>query len=227
MQKELVLLVIEQRIYRVGPLRMEVANLNLPSNVKVQIEHGRYEETFRRTLDAIHEKGEQLAPTFCFVDPFGYSDAPMDLTGEFLQFRRTEVLVYLPLPFIARFVGLPGQERALNSLFGTDAWRSAIEMAGDERRTFLHDLFRDQLQLRGSRWVRLLEMQRGPGNGYHVFFGTSNELGLAKMKEAMWKADPVTVQRFTDSTQSDHLVHFDQGVDTAPLHLALRERFKS
>jgi hypothetical protein len=75
--------------------------------------------------------------------------------------------------------------------------------------------------------VRSFEIQSGHGTGYHLFFGTNNELGLARMKEAMWKADPVTGQRFTDSTESDQLVLFEQGVDTAPLLRALRERFKS
>jgi three-Cys-motif partner protein len=225
MKSEVVYLFIEERLDRVDHLRREIAKLELPANVKVQIEHGRYEAKFRSELEALQEEGKQLAPSFAFVDPFGYSDAPMDLTGQFLQFRRCEVLVYIPLPFIARFVGRQGQEQAMTSLFGTDRWRDAIAMDGDHRRAFLHDLFREQLRINGSRLVRSFEIQSGQGNGYHLFFGTNNELGLARMKEAMWTADPVAGQRFTDSTQTDQLVLIDVEVDTAPLLRALRDHF--
>src|SRR5438445_3017606 len=85
MKSEVIYLFIEERRDRVEHLRSELSQLSLPENVKVDIEHGRYEQIFGSRLHALQEQGRELAPTFAFVDPFGYSDASMDLTGQFLQ----------------------------------------------------------------------------------------------------------------------------------------------
>lgn len=225
MTSEIVYLFIEEREDRVDHMRQEIAAVAIPDNVKVHIEHGRYEDAFRARLEDIRDARRQLAPTFAFIDPFGYSDAPMDLTGTFLQFQRCEVLVYMPLPYVARFVGRNGQDAAMATLFGTDRWKHAIELAGGERRAFLHDLFRDQLLTHGSRFVRSFEIHAGPNRGYHLFFGTSNELGLEKMKEAMWSLDKAAGEAFSDSTNSNQMVLFEPELDTQPLLRTLRQRF--
>lgn len=225
MISEIVYLFIEEREDRIEHLRSEIAKLSLPDNVKVHLQHGRYEEIFGSRLQAIRANGRQLAPTFAFVDPFGYSDASMDLHGKFLQFHACEVLVYMPLRHVARFVTLPDQDRAMTSLFGTARWKEAAELSGDRRRNYLHDLFRDQLRANGSRFVRSFEIQSDPSHGYHLFFGTSHELGLEKMKEAMWSLDRITGQRFADSTTTGQLVLFEDGVDVHPLQAALEDHF--
>jgi three-Cys-motif partner protein len=225
MTSEIVYLFIEERGDRVAHLENELRSVSVPNNVRIRVEHGRYESVFRHRLAEIRQSGSQLAPTFAFVDPFGYSDAPMDLTGTFLQFQRCEVLVYMPLPHVARFVGRDGQESAMTSLFGSDAWKTAVRLSGAERRTFLHDLFRDQLVTHGSRYVRSFEIHAGSSHGYHLFFGTNNPLGLEKMKEAMWSLDRLTGQRFSDSTNGAQLVLFQPEVETEPLLAALRARF--
>jgi three-Cys-motif partner protein len=225
MNVEVVYLFIEERHDRVEHLRTEVAKLDLPENVQVEIAEGRYEALFRKELDDLQQAGKQIAPTLAFVDPFGYSDSPMDLTGQFLQFRRCEVLIYMPLSWVARFVSREGQDRAMTSLFGTDEWRRAVNLDGDERRRFLHDLFRDQVRDAGSRYVRSFEIHAGQGNGYTLFFGTNHELGLERMKEAMWKADPIAGQSFSDSTNTDQLTFIEPEVDTSRLLNDLHARF--
>jgi three-Cys-motif partner protein len=225
MTANVVYLFIEEREDRVDHLREELSRLTIPANVDVEVEQGRYEAIFRSRLAEIQAAGAQLAPTFAFVDPFGYTEAPMDLTGTFMQFQRCEALIYMPLPFVARFVSREGQERALCALFGTDRWREAIELDGPDRRSFLHDLFRDQMMWHGSRYVRSFEINAGHGNGYHLFFGTTHERGLEKMKEAMWSLDRLGGQSYSDSTDLDQLVLFQEEVDTGPLITALRSRF--
>src|SRR5690606_29674209 len=63
------------------------------------------------------------------------------------------------------------------------------------------------------------------GNSHFLFFGTGSKRGLERMKEAMWKLDPVDGQTFRDSTLVGQLVLFSVEVDTAPLFRALKERF--
>jgi hypothetical protein len=62
-------------------------------------------------------------------------------------------------------------------------------------------------------------------NSYVLFFGTNNDLGLRRMKDAMWKIDPVAGTRFRDSSNVDHPVLFDPRPDFARLETELRSRF--
>jgi three-Cys-motif partner protein len=225
MRAEVVYVFIEERQDRADYLSAEVAKLARPANVTVQIHRGKYQELFGPILSRLQQPGRRPVPTLAFVDPFGYSDAPMDLTGQFLQFHHCEVLIYMPLTAVAQHLSRAGQEVALNSLFGTDRWTEAIALRGNERLMFLHDLFRDQLRASGSTYVRSFEIRYGGANGYHLFFGTRNLLGLERMKEAMWKVDALTGQRYGDSTESGQLVLFQVEVDTAPLLAALKAQF--
>jgi three-Cys-motif partner protein len=98
---------IEEREDRLARLNAEVDKLRpgLPKNVRAEVIPGPYEQVFGQTLDQLAREGKTLAPTFAFVDPFGYSQASMKLSGQFLQFARCEVLIYFPLSYIARSSG--------------------------------------------------------------------------------------------------------------------------
>ena len=226
---ELVYAFIEENRGRAEHLELEIAGLGkLPDNVLWQVVHGNFEEVFREQLEELQERKQRLAPTFAFIDPFGYTDAPLDLTKSILQFERCEVLIYLPIPHINRWLSKPDQEPGLTALFGTDGWKEAIDLTGSARKTLLHDLFRDQLKREGGvKYVRSFEIINRQGtSGYHLFFGTNHEAGLALMKTAMWKIDPVEGQTFRDSTDSEQLVLLGEGEpDPAPLERALREHF--
>jgi three-Cys-motif partner protein len=226
---ELVYVFIEQDKRRAARLESEIEKLGkLPSNVTVQVIAEPYEDAFSDVLDDIEQRGAKLAPTFAFLDPFGYSDAPMTLTGRFLQFDRCEVLVYVPLRTVNRWLRREGQERAMTNLFGTERWAKAVAIEnGRERIDFLHDLFYDQLKSEcGLSYVRSFEIITAARNsGYNLFFGTNHELGLLKMKELMWDVDPVRGRRFKDSTKSQMPVLFEPEPDIDPLRKALRAHF--
>ena len=228
MPAQLVYAFIEEDGLRWERLKAEVAKLGpLPGNVTVDIQHGAFEEIFSGTLDHIEEKGTNLAPTFAFIDPFGYAQASMKLSGRFLQFERCEVLIYVPFPFIARFLTRAGQENALTTLFGTDEWKAARDLSGEARLQLLHDLFQAQLKNEcGLKYVRSFEIVTAhPNSGYHLFFGTKHELGLERMKDAMWGIDPEGGQRFADSTSHGQQTLFEPKPDLKPLRKAMIDHF--
>jgi three-Cys-motif partner protein len=226
---ELIYVFIEQDKRRVAQLEREIEKLGkFPANVKVQVIPEAYENAFSEVLDDLEGRGAKLAPTFAFLDPFGYSDAPMTLTGRFLQFERCEVLIYVPLRSVNRWLRREGQERAMTLLFGTERWAEAVAIEdGHERIRFLHDLFYDQMKTDcGLSYVRSFEIVTAARNsGYHLFFGTNHELGLLKMKELMWDVDPIRGRRFKDSTRSQEPVLFEPEPDLGPLRKALRAQF--
>ena len=150
----------------------------------------------------------------------------MSLTGQFLGFRRTEALFFLPLSFIHCFVGREGQENALTALFDSENWREAIPLKGEERSTFLLELFERQLQSQGRvEHVRSFQVRTSDGNDYRLVFATGHDRGLDIIKQAMWSVDPVAGTRYVAKTESEVL--FQSSVDTRPLVNALRAAFGS
>jgi len=228
-RSELVYVFIEEDGDRVARLNEEIAKLGkLPDNVVVHVIEGTFQDEFAEALDHVENSGGRLAPTFAFIDPFGYSDAPMSLSGRFLQFERCEALIYVPLRHLNRFLSMSSQENALNALFGTDEWKKARAMSGAARLRFLHDLFYRQLKDEcGLTYVRSFEIvsSANPAAGYTLFFGTKHEMGLLRMKESMWSIDPVEGQRYKDTTSSGMQPLFEQEVDPTPLRQAMIDHF--
>lgn len=222
-------LFIEHDRRRADTLHAEILALgDLPSNIDVRIEHGEFEPTFSSLLDQTTDGPYSLAPTFAFIDPFGYASASMALTGRLLNFPRCETLFFLPLSFLHRFVGRPGQEAAMASLFGCDDWRHAIALSGAERTAFLLELFERQLTLNASvAHVRSFQLRTQDGGDYRLVFALGHDKGLELAKDAMWKVDPIGGTSYAASTDSGQEVLFEPSelVDTGPLLDELRNRF--
>ncbi len=224
---EFLYLFIEHHTGRVARLREEISALGtLPTNVKVRIEHGEFESTFGALLDRITDHGRTFIPTFAFIDPFGYSTSSMSLTGRLLAFPRCEVLIFVPLSYVHRFVGRHGQDAALTSLFGCEDWRDAISLEGDERRAFLLSLFERQLAANPTvQHVRSFQLRTQDGNDYRLVFGVGHDRGLDLAKDSMWKVDPVAGTSYAATTETGQEVLFSPSVDTGALLSALRTRF--
>jgi three-Cys-motif partner protein len=222
-------LFIEQDARRVASLEREVARLGeLPGNIKVYIERGSFEDKFGALVDQAIEPGRRLIPTFGFIDPFGYSSASMSLTGRMMQSPRCEVLVFLPLSYIHRFVGRTGQEAALTSLFGTEDWREAIGLRGQERSACLLALFERQLGMSDYvKFVRSFQLRTEDGQDYRLVFGLAHRKGLEIAKDAMWSVDPVNGTSYVATTDSGEPVLFapEELLDTRPLLNELRKKF--
>lgn len=225
-----VFLFIEYDRRRVEHLEHEVAALGeLPENVHVRIERGKFESVFGQIIDEV-SPGKVLVPTFAFIDPFGYSHSPMSLAGRLLDFPRSEALFFLPLSYVVRFIGRAGQDAAMMSLFGTERWREAIPMQGRERRDFLLKLFEDQLCAQSSvKYVRSFQLRTQDGNDYRLVFATGHTKGLAIIKTAMWSVDPVGGTSYVATIDTGQEVLFtpESSVDTGPLLAELRRRFGS
>ena len=228
---EFLYLFIEHDKRRVDHLKSELDGITIPENVKVMLEHGEFETTFGKIVDDVHQQqGRTLVPTFAFIDPFGYTAAPMSLAGRFLAFERCEALIFLPLNYLVRFVGRDGQEDAMNSLFGSERWREAIKMKGEERGAFLLGLFEEQLGSQGKvEHVRSFELRTADGNDYRLVFASQHDKGLELIKDAMWSIDPVAGTRYiatrTPEGQEVLFTSDATAVDTGPLLSHLRDKF--
>jgi hypothetical protein len=91
--------------------------------------------------------------------------------------------------------------------FGTD---EAIKIAGDPngRLAGLKDLYYRQLK-KAAKFVRYFELRNSDDRVvYYLFFASNNALGHLKMKEAMWKVDPMGDFTFSDATDPNQQILF-------------------
>lgn len=219
---------IEERGCRCRHLSDEIANLESPPLVEVEVIEGTFDREFPTLLERLVQRFGTLPPTFAFIDPFGADDLPVALSSPLLRLPRCEVLVYFPVAFLARFGEQPELEPILDGLYGGTHWRRALDEATYEgRKRVLHDLFLDELRKRVPlvRSFEITPAHEAGGNTYHLVFGTASEQGLRKMKDAMWHVDPVRGESYRDSTLADHPVLFEEKPDFARLLEMLRERF--
>jgi three-Cys-motif partner protein len=233
--REVVFIFIEKDGDRATALEAELRDFansrEIPGWVNYKVRRGEFAPVMTGVLDSVAERGKVLAPAFALIDPFGFAGAPLTLVKRIMANPRCECLITFMYESINRFVGHPEAaiQAHFDDLFGTDQWRSFI-LEGDpeRRRAGLVSLYRRQLlDKAGARHVRTFEMiNAGNRTEYFLYFVTNSPHGLSKMKQAMWKADPVGGQVFSDLTDPRQMVLLDLASDLTPLRRLLREHFQ-
>ena len=167
---------------------------------------------------------------FLFLDPFGYSHAPMTLTRDLVQQPKSDTLIFLPLSFVNRFRRRDGQQRAMDRFFGTPAWRDVAD--GPARPGELLELVQEQLRTAGLGWVLPFRLKPDTSNEYWIVGGSRDLRGFASIKEAYWAVDKVNGQGFQapkPAPAGQGTLPFDvqasDQANTAPLLDELQERF--
>jgi three-Cys-motif partner protein len=213
---------------RATHLRKLIEQRTLPNNFSVVVEGGgeTFEEAFDRHYPQYLRNG-RLMPTFAFIDPFGWTGAPLTLVQKISQ-RSCEVFVNFMYEEINRFIGHPDQVANFDSFFGTDAWRTCVEeIQPRTRNRCLHDLYMRQLGGTAEGvMVRSFEMSNSRDvTDYYLFYATKELLGLKKMKEAMWRIDESGEFRFSDATDPNQLILFEKTPNFAVLRDRIVQRF--
>ncbi len=218
-------LLIEQDPTFAAALLARVAALgDLPPNVTVDVRHGRFEAEI--DLELQRRRGGASPSTFAFIDPFGYSRSPMDLTRSLRIGQRVDTLTFVPFENVTRFLGRVGQEAAMDNLFGSPEWRDAILMSGAQRTEFLIALYRRQLTGPGQgRHSLVFGVTTRDGHDYRLFFSTDHPVGVERMKDAMWKVDPVNGAQFVASPMEGEPVLFSVEPDLGALRRVVVARF--
>ncbi len=227
-QREFVFCFVEANRDNASSLRAEIdafkaARAPWPKSVKVQVINEKFDVTANMILNFLREQKRILAPTFAFIDPFGYSGLPMDVLAELLAYPKTEVFVNFMSGHVQRFIERDGQERAMRSLFGMDV-RDVLDgyTAQADRVEYLRAVYKRQLHQRvGFDYVQSFGMINDTGNiGYYLFHGTRHRNGVKLMKDAMWKIDPGGGFTFSDRMAGQNVL-FTLKPDLRPLRAEL------
>lgn len=204
-----------------------VPRLDLPPQVEVLYAKDEFDRNVRTLLDDIESRGSQLAPVFAFIDPFGYSDIPMTTVERIARNGNSEVFVTFMTEFVNRFLEHPSteHERRLDELFGTTTWRALANEA--ERAEALSDFYLERLGERAAyTWSFRMFGERNRAL-YDLMFSTNHLAGLKQMKSAMWKVDPVSGARFSDTAHAPgQQGFFDDEKNTDALRAALLREYK-
>jgi three-Cys-motif partner protein len=207
---QLTFLFMDERSDRIAHLTNELQGLTLPSNFSVHAVTGQFESELTNLLDGLESSGSQLAPTFAFIDPFGFRGLPFDLVRRLLENAKTEVFVNVMVDVINRFLEHPDAQtrQHIVDLFGT---QQVLQVAQNcyGRIDALRLLYQEQLS-QCARFVRYFEMRDCHGRTiYYLFFAGNHPLGHVRIKEAFWKVDPTSGYCFSDATNPNQLVLFE------------------
>lgn len=151
------------------------------------------DEFYNVAVDIIKEYKENLAPSFFFLDPFGFGGIPFEIIKEILAIRKTEVFISFMIRDVNRFIDSSHHRRSIEELYGVEDVLS--ELSYDyplfPRDQALLKFYRDRLHndakveftlpFKVSADDRLLTT-------YYLIHCTNYPLGCEIMKEIMYKA---------------------------------------
>ena len=173
--------------------------LTRPPQFKVEVIQGEFASVIGGILAGLQKEGKLLAPTFAFVDPFGFSGIPFDLMARILANPKCEVFVNIMIEFVNRFLEHPNDKVLAHfpSTFGTNDVLSIPGQSGDRIKSIL-SLYRRQLESK-AKFVGRFDMHgRKDQKTYSLFFASNSPKGFEKMKEAMWSVDKAEGGKFSD-----------------------------
>ena len=159
-----------------------------PSNVKVDILPKDYEKYLRELVDNMNRHNQSLAPSFAFVDPYGFK-LSMQLLNYLLAFPSCELLINFMYRYVDMAIRHPVQASNMDSLFGCQEWRelASIENSRERERETIA-LFSHQLK---AEFVTHMNMVGDNSVLKYVLLHASNHpKGRELMKESMWTVVP-------------------------------------
>ena len=205
-------------------LHAEVQALGpLPDGISVYIEREDYEPALRQIFRDLRERNQQLAPTFAFLDPYGFT-LSMDLLNTLLSFPKSELLINFMYRYVDMAMHSPSQADNLDSLFGCREWRGLVSIKNyGERANQTIALFSRQLQ---AGFVTHMQMRASNGAlKYVLLHATNHRRGRELIKEAMWPVTPDGSFTAFERHDPNQLVLIEPDPDLRPLKDRLWRHF--
>jgi len=140
----------------------------------------------------INQVGDRLAPSFFFIDPFGFSGVPFEVIKKILAFKRTEVFITFMVRDVNRFLESSRHRRSTEELYGMQNVRGILNTNyGDlPIEQALLKLYRDQLHEDANVEYTLpfkVNADARLQTTYYLIHATNSPTGCELMKEIMYK----------------------------------------
>lgn len=168
-------------------LGREKSNIKNWQKIEIRKENDEFANIIEGIFDYLEKEKSILAPSFFFVDPFGFSGIPFSIVKKILSNQRTEVFFTFMVRDIARFIEHPQLRDTFSELFGTEEWKKAIQLSGREKA--LIELYRKQLhEIAGVKYslcFRISETKQ-LRTLHYLIHATNNFKGHSIMKGIMF-----------------------------------------
>lgn len=168
-------------------LEREKPNISNLHKMAITPENREFAEVMEEVANRLEQEGSVLAPSFFFIDPFGFAGIPFDAIATILSNPRTEVFFTFMVRDIARFLAHPELVGTFTTLFGTEEWKSVTDLPN--RELALMELYRKQLHeacgVKYSWHFRMCETER-LRTLYYLIHATNNFTGHKIMKDIMY-----------------------------------------
>lgn len=175
--------------------------------IKISIENKKFEDFLKDILSDIKD-GESLIPSFCFVDPFGFSTTSFDLFKEYLKNDRAELLINFMYEFTNRFIRHPNEriKQHISSHMGLIDLDTLIEGVenldpADRKHVIINTYTTNILKETNAIYVRHFDIKKDGKTKMILFYVTKNMNGLLLMKETMWKHDETGQYVYNDKKE--------------------------
>ena len=93
---------IESRVSKIDRVRRFSQNYSLPKNVTIDFSQKDYDEILPQLIKRVNQ--QQRSKALFFIDPYGYKDIKPSELKEVLANGDTEILLFLPIAHMYRFV---------------------------------------------------------------------------------------------------------------------------
>lgn len=149
-------------------------------------------------IPLLEETGAFNTPIFALLDSWGGPVIPHEIPRRIASNTSSEVLITFQPQFLARFGNVAQQQAAGDRAFGGTAWQEVSGQPSERKYEFLVDAYRQSIRDAGFAHILSFELLDEQGHELHLVFGTNSQLGLEKMKDALWKVDPLQGVRYRD-----------------------------
>lgn len=196
--------------------------------VSTDIRHGTFEGSIGEIFS--NHRYPRDWPTFSFVDPFGFGGLSFASLGLLMRNESSEIFVNLMCGFMNRFKDHPDVEvrQKIERMIGVDNLDRVLD--APDGISELCNVYHENLLKLGRHVLRFMMRDEKNVRDNALFFCGRNKRGFEKIKEAMWRIDPIYGAGFSEfSTQRDTLFQSLPGLDrpqTTSLRTQLIEKFK-
>ncbi|HMO18864.1 MAG TPA: three-Cys-motif partner protein TcmP [Oligoflexia bacterium] len=188
---EVVFYFIEETKENFDSLTIQLDKLNLPPNIKIHKYCGNCFQIMNECVKSMKEKNAKMAPSFIFIDPFGFK-IPGELLKNLLSFRGVELfvnIIWRELDMAMRGEHGEAMEQTVSEIFCGEEWRKVVCSDDfNERAEQSVNLLKEKL---GAKWGTYIRMRGDNGvTRYLLLHLTNHDAGRDLMKDCIWKVCP-------------------------------------
>ncbi|PJN40237.1 hypothetical protein CG747_14415 [Streptomyces sp. CB02959] len=200
--KRVRLVLVEEDARRVEKLQRQLtlARQHTPDEISARMQSELHTGTCHPILlDRLRAGGHLGKPLFVLLDSYGGPDIPFSLLQQLAQYKRTEVMLTFVPNFLTRFAAKnDGHRGAGDAAFGGTEWHGVFTQPAGRKFAYLRDRYRESIKRAGFTYTLHFEMVDEGGHPLYLLYGTRHELGVEKMKDAMWSVDPAYGIQYRD-----------------------------